>query len=207
MDYKEMTIEQKAKAYDEAIEKFDVILNLNTVKESGTIFADDVRKILPELKESEDERIRKTLIDMLKNDEKCYLKEIAWLEKQGEQKPYGLREECKDCQCNYVGECKGSCAMKRNEQKPWGKEDENLFKLSLENLTELKDRFGNEYGKVGDCIVWHKSLRPQSTWKPSDEQITVINDTIRFIEDKSDSLRSDYLYNKMKELLEQLKAL
>lgn len=51
----ELTIEQKAKAYDEAIKKFNVILNLNTVKESGTIFADDVRKIFPELRESKDE--------------------------------------------------------------------------------------------------------------------------------------------------------
>ena len=39
----------------------------------------------PELKEPEDERIRKSLIDMLKNDEKCYLKEIAWLEKQSQK--------------------------------------------------------------------------------------------------------------------------
>ena len=42
-----------------------------------------LENIFPELKESEDERIRKSLIDMLKNDEKCYLKEIAWLEKKG----------------------------------------------------------------------------------------------------------------------------
>lgn len=59
---KELTIEQKAQRYDEAIEKFGVILNLNTVKESGTIFADDVRKIFPELKESEGERIRNEII-------------------------------------------------------------------------------------------------------------------------------------------------
>lgn len=44
-------------------------------------------------------------------------KNIAWLEKQDEQKPYGQRKECLDCQFNYAGECKGSCAMKRNEQK------------------------------------------------------------------------------------------
>ena len=40
------------------------------------------------------------------------------LEKQGEQKPYGQRQECVDCQFNYAGECKGSCAMKRGEQNP-----------------------------------------------------------------------------------------
>lgn len=61
-------------------------------------------------------------------------------------------------------------------QKPveWSEEDENLLKLSLENLTELKDRFGNEYGKVGDCIVWLKSLKDRYTWKPSDEQMDTL---------------------------------
>ena len=38
------------------------------------------------------------------------------LEKQGEHKPYGQRKECEDCQFNYAGECKGYCALKRNEQ-------------------------------------------------------------------------------------------
>ena len=68
---KELSIEEKAKAYDEAIEKFDVILNLNTVKKSGTIFADDVRKIFPELKESEDEKwIPKEIIKYLKESQR-----------------------------------------------------------------------------------------------------------------------------------------
>jgi hypothetical protein len=93
---KELSIEQKAKRYDEAIEKFGVILNLNTVKESGTVFVDDVRKILPELKESEDENVGKSLIAHLKEcRNQCrsevmireYAKWITWLEKQGEQKP------------------------------------------------------------------------------------------------------------------------
>lgn len=47
------------------------------------------------------------------HESEYYLKE-----KQGEQKPYGQRKECLDCQFNYASECKGSCQMKRNEQKP-----------------------------------------------------------------------------------------
>lgn len=35
-----------------------------------------------------------------------------------EQKPYGQREECSGCQVNYAGECKGSCAMKKDEWVP-----------------------------------------------------------------------------------------
>lgn len=42
----------------------------------------EVRDIEQNL-DGNDEKIRKSLIDMLKNDEKCYIKEIAWLEKQG----------------------------------------------------------------------------------------------------------------------------
>lgn len=79
-----MTTEEKARRYDEALSK---------AKDVYTYYCDDreqlrkIESIFPELKQSEDEKIRKSLIDMLKNDEKCYLKEIAWLEKQGEQKP------------------------------------------------------------------------------------------------------------------------
>ena len=60
------------------------------------------------------------------------------------------------------------------EQKHvWSEEDEELLKWSINNLTELKDRFGEEYGKVGKCIDWLKSLRPLKRWKPSEEQIKV----------------------------------
>lgn len=77
---KELSIEEKAKRYDEAIELAKDSFNYPDYP--GFIRADVV---FPELKESEDEKIRKSLIDMLKNDEKCYLKEIAWLEKQGKK--------------------------------------------------------------------------------------------------------------------------
>lgn len=89
-----MTVEQKAKAYDKAIEKlrdfyrdYDTVSNLIDVKE-------ELAKIFPELKESEDERIRKTLINVFathKDYEMFFgisVEDIrAWLEKQGEQKP------------------------------------------------------------------------------------------------------------------------
>ena len=40
---------------------------------------------------------------------------LDYLEKQKDQKPYGQRDECKDCQANYAGSCKGTCEMKRKE--------------------------------------------------------------------------------------------
>lgn len=46
----------------------------------------------------------------------------------------------------------------QSEKPTWSEEDEKLYKLSVENLTELMHRFGEEYGKVGDCINWLKSI-------------------------------------------------
>ena len=122
-----------------------------------------------------------------------------------EQKPYGQRKECLDCQFNYAGECKGSCAMKRNEQKPankkelkkihvidegkaeidhcftkmmngekvsstWSEEDEKRLKSCL-NILQPKSLLGNV-----ETIntKWLKSIRNRITWKPSDEQIVVL---------------------------------
>ena len=59
------------------------------------------------------------------------------------------------------------------EKPTWSEKDEKLLKLSLENLTELKNRFDEEYGKVGDCINWLKSIKdriqPKQEWSEEDE--------------------------------------
>ena len=80
---KELSIEQKARAYDEALER------AKEVKDNVEV----VEYIFPELCESEDERIRKAIIEFfeLQDDNTTYSlvpkKDIlAWLEKQGEQK-------------------------------------------------------------------------------------------------------------------------
>ena len=118
---KEFTIEQKAQRYDEAIKLAKDSYNYPSYP--GFIRADVV---FPELKESEEEKIKKWIkkeleskyvVDNTVNNVMAD-KALAWLEKIGKQKPYGQRQECVDCQFNYAGECKGSCAMKRGKQKP-----------------------------------------------------------------------------------------
>jgi len=76
-----MTTEQKAKAYDQVREKIALRFGSNVAEEIFSIF-----------EESEDERIRKAIIKIVKKDEErigvnAHLKKIQWLEKQGEQKP------------------------------------------------------------------------------------------------------------------------
>ena len=91
-----MNTEQKAKAYDEALEKMKSWAR-GEHPECFTEAQKTAEFIFPELKESEDERIKKTLIDYFqtyKEQEECGIKTffgiptdniLAWLEKQGEQ--------------------------------------------------------------------------------------------------------------------------
>ena len=88
INMKELNTEEKAKRYDEAIKRAKELLEIG-VKDTR-----DKRVVLsffPELKESEDEKMRKSIIYALRNggfyDNDKTDEAIAWLEKQGEQKP------------------------------------------------------------------------------------------------------------------------
>ena len=88
---KQLTIEQKAQRYDEALKRAK-----NTIEVNQTIpdIVECVESLFPELKESEDERIRKELIKGISKtrpntpflDTNVTREDaIAWLEKQGEK--------------------------------------------------------------------------------------------------------------------------
>ena len=84
-----MTIEEKAKAYDEAKSIMGKYLKSGN---AGVIAENTIKKAFPEIEENEDERIRKEIIRVFKGEisftsEKANEKYIAWLEKQG-------KEEC-----------------------------------------------------------------------------------------------------------------
>ena len=108
---KNLSIEQKAKRYDEAIKRAKSKIKND---KDHVLYEDDVIEIFPELKESEDERIRKELTDYIKSkfENSCSLTPpknilgnwIAWLEKQEASNPYsGVSFE-------YNGHTWGMCA-------------------------------------------------------------------------------------------------
>ena len=87
---KELSIEQKAKAYDEAIERAKSKIKND---KDHVLYEDDIIELFPALKESEDERIRKSLAayfskikqsDMW-DDEFSFGDILAWFEKQGKK--------------------------------------------------------------------------------------------------------------------------
>ena len=105
---------------------------------------EDAEHYFPELKESEDERVRKELIEHIKHeawvsDEQLEQKHrfIAYLEKQKEQKP-----------------------------AEWSEEDERLKQYAIHGLEKyIKEHPDPEFGNATPCekaaVRWLKSLRPQ----------------------------------------------
>lgn len=94
------------KEYKEALKRAEIFKkHLLEINDKG--YAEEIDYIFPELKESEDERIRKELIEYIKDQQSSFIsapdcrdkyeeKEnnkynswITWLEKQGESKPIG----------------------------------------------------------------------------------------------------------------------
>lgn len=214
---KELSIEEKAKRYDNIIEKANKMHHENCEACQMCI-----EELIPELKESEDERIRKELIAYLKNrDYDIDDKWIAWLEKQAEQKPVGFNIGDEITVNGQV------CRVVAVDKPVWSEEDEKMLvgcvqamctpdayslndRINFEYwLKSLKDRvqpkqeWSEEDGKMignirriiekyafsqsavdvnGDLCKkeyidadnWLKSLRPQNTWKPNDEQIKAL---------------------------------
>ena len=95
-----MTQEEKAKAYDEALKKAKDFYK-GYKQRDNQLYADDLESIFPELKESEDEKIKNSLkkcLESLRDDAKwsnfygsSFESIFAWIEKQGEQKENATR--------------------------------------------------------------------------------------------------------------------
>jgi len=151
---KKLTIEQKAKAYDEAIERAK-----NTIEVNQTIpdIVECVESLFPELKESEDERIRKAIIHFISHTptvpkgiigKKTML---AWLEKQGEKH---IDKELSKLLNNVI------CMFINNPLIPYSERDEVSKKIipyveQLEKQGEQRsaDKVEPKF-QNGQCIVW-----------------------------------------------------
>lgn len=173
---KELSIEEKAKAYDIALDKLKRLFGTG-----DNCTREELEYVFPELKESDGDRINKAIYNCVKwfgfdssffkdvSQEEC----LAWLEKQG-------------------------------EQKPWSEEDEKILK---DIITDVKfegynnDMQANSYKKIS----WLKSLRPQSTWKPNDEQMHYLS-WIANVK-LGDSVVEQEVSKHLNELLKDLKKL
>ena len=113
---KELSLEEKAKRYDELLVKLqEAKIDNNVCDDKYCCVIDD---IVPELKESKDEKIREAIYNCVRwfGFGSCFFKYVsqeecfAWLEKQGEQEPgwksnehYELEEFAKIVRGNLTG--------------------------------------------------------------------------------------------------------
>lgn len=164
-----MTQEEKANAYDEALERARNLHKDATDMEEG-ILAKQCEIIFPELLESEDERIRNTLIrfhkstidiDGIKGDEI-----VSWLEKQGtsytkrdvdgayvEGMAFAkneLEKQGKQILANSAKTCK-------DEQKPaWDERDESHL---IHCVRLINNAEGCSISEQENAITWLESIK------------------------------------------------
>ena len=188
---KELSIEEKAKAYDNVREKIAVRFGSNVANE-----------IFSEYEESDDERIRKDLILYLKSilsnkkyGDKFIEDWIAWLEKQSD-----TQKKIDHAYAKGLSDAKKALEKQAEQKSAWSEEDERMYK-GLHNLI-YSTPYCDSRKEFSD---WFKSLKervqPQSHWKPSDEQMTYIQDAIS----KYNEFSNEYtglvkLYNDLKKL-------
>ena len=181
------TIEEKARAYDKALEKAREYWetdddNTLDIKARGTM-----EYLFPELAESEDKKIIKEILEVAKTVVSCdgtlYGKKyncrewIAWLEKQGEQKVPVVDFKAEDW---YVSKVDGKihnatfmektptnqASEKQGEQKPqydkpaWSEEDEKNLQGIIDEIQANKNNAPSYDIPVYEGFLnWYKSLK------------------------------------------------
>lgn len=170
MDYKER--------YEMALEGIQEILSSGEDSIKMSRLQLRLQGIFPELAESKDEKVRKEILELVRQSSEILEKKnqermIAWLEKQGEQKPdwsekdekirQTIINEFKQCSEWYCsnGLTKEDCINWLNKQEyfEWGDEDnENMNSLCvlLDQMVSI-NAIGNEHSI--EYKNWLKSLK------------------------------------------------
>lgn len=160
-------------------------------------------KVIIEQKENEDERIRERIICRLKYDlehnrnkftKREIPEEIAYLEKQKEQKPAELSEEDKE-ELKYTVSVLERCGFSDSAnwlkdlpnrfnlqpKQEWSEEDGKMRKLIVADIKSLAhgDESSMWVGYAGWLEERLNLLCPLPQWKPSDEQMEAFENVIK----------------------------
>ena len=144
--------------------------------------------VFPELRESEDEGIRKGLVRLLTVAGEAYLVEST-----------GIKKE------SYL-----AYLEKQKEQKPaeWSEEDERYINGLIGLIEDMKVGISPKLrGVTADrCIAFLKSLRP--SWKPNEEQMEAFRKYIEDFQTRAEAAVGGWNnFDVMIQLYEQLKKL
>ena len=207
---KELSIEEKAKAYDKAISEVgnlrDMLLEEGVINKKG-IICNNFNRIFPELKESDDEKKELKKIEpksvWSEEDERMLdiiLNDINYAQKNFSDSkliPY-------DRKVDWFKSIK-----ERVQPQNITVTDEELTQAKKEAYNDALDKIEYHSGEPTfddgwSAATWYlkkRNIQPQSTWKPSDEQITWL---YRAADDANKDSRMKQILN---ELLSDLKKL
>ena len=146
---------------------------------------------------------------VIKNPEQHFIEikdeRIAWLEKQGEQKP--LNNQFTPEQANILDKH----IDKFFEQNPaWSEEDEKMIRalVSMCDVWATSHQFYPKENKEMEALkTWLKYLKERYTWKPSDEQIEAFEHFVRSIGESGYASPYDNNTKLLYSLLSDLKKL
>ena len=171
---KELSIEQKAQRYDEALHKAQKWYDANTNEGYRGIFED----IFPALKESEDDKIRNIILNQMKHWHQEAIKEncdidievsskcIAWLEKQGKNN-MGISEATKQELEDNINK-----ALEKETPKSCNEflDEQGEQKPTIEMITpeESLGIDSDTYNKIVDECVYGE--QKPAEWSREDEQ-------------------------------------
>ena len=175
-----LSIEEKAKAYDKAIEKAKEKYAMFEGMQAGDVLED----VFPELKESEDEKIRKRIISALVEwNEKCSFPGdsddmIVWLEKQGNSPiKWNKNTEGNKPQANHSVLMKTTHGIAEGEWKGEGW-------LQYRWAGIVRDSDVLSWMELSDL---EKQGEQESAWSKEDEEM--IKETLYFIREYQQSNR------------------
>jgi hypothetical protein len=176
---KEPSIKQKAKAYDEALKRAR-----KELQACGSTVCDAARQIFrffPELKESEDvdRKIREEIIatihlyygEPLEDEAK---EMIAWLEKQ-EGCEYIKKDWLEHIKQSWYKEGFIDGKYSGGTSKEWTINDAATLKELIDFLENGTAKLQHDLTRYANWLeIKLESLRPQNTWKPSDDQMKAL---------------------------------
>ena len=211
--------------------------------EEGKITREDAGMILPQLRESEDERIRKAIVATIEQCPDDFLnpknrdRMLDWLEKQKdhfrddtkmvEKQDYSglndleraihrgfLSTGVENVPVAIIKETANECKRIANENAnaEWSEEDEEMYARIVRRYTNyegviMRTKEESVANKMLDAMaqeeIWLKSLRPQSHWKPSEEQMKALRN-VAYKNGNSSlspySISNNSLYEELKKL-------
>lgn len=160
----EFSIEEKANAYDLALNKAKTLLSkCKRVSDKASMIyrAEDIENMFPELQKPEEERIRETLIELVKCNERngyTLLNNVStssminWLEKQGQSKKTSIWKHWKNGIC---GNGEGKLVFLIKSGATYSLSSCLSFECDYIELSELENLMLEKQNKQNSNIIWH----------------------------------------------------